>query len=426
MSNAIQPVVSLRNVSKRFTYTPDQPRSVLETLIHTFNRRLGRASHQDLWAVKDLSFDVLPGQSLGLIGRNGSGKSTVLKLIARILRPTQGQVMVRGRVSALLELGAGFHPDLTGRENIFLNASVLGLQAADVRRHYDEIVEFSELGEFINMPVKHYSSGMYMRLGFSVAVHVNPNILIIDEILAVGDQAFRMKCVDRIHALKNQGVTIILISHEIETVRRLCSDLIWLEHGEVRAAGATESVASEYKHFSDERIGAQMAHQDGTQAFRRWGTREVEITAVRILNAAGNEQTIFRTGDAITLEMSYEAHRPVPEPEFGLAIFRQDGVHLNGPNSRLAGLETGVVSGRGVVRYRIDSLPLLPALYQVTMAIYSSRSPEAYDHHDRAYSFRVIGGGNTEIDGLLELPATWEWQPLGDAATDPILSAADA
>ncbi len=410
MSHEAQPVLTFSHVNKRFTYSRERPQSILETLISIFSRR-SRRPKQDLWAVKDLTFAVNPGQALGIIGRNGSGKSTVLKLMARILRPTSGRIMVKGRVSALLELGAGFHLDLTGRENIALNASVMGLSEEEVEKNFDSIVAFSELGEYIDMPVKHYSSGMYMRLGFSVAIHVDPNILIIDEILAVGDQTFQMKCIDRIHEMHRQGVTIILISHNLEIIRRLCSHLIWLEHGEMRASGPTEVVANEYKEFSNLAAGKQLVvhRQDG--AFRRWGSREIEITGVRFLDSAGEPQSIFKTGDDLVIEIAYNAHQPIPNPEFGLAIFRQDGIHINGPNSQMAGMETGIIEGPGYVYYHIKELPLLPARYQVTVAIHDGRLMNAYDYHEQAYPFRVVTGGTKESDGLIEFQATWDWQP---------------
>jgi ABC-type polysaccharide/polyol phosphate transport system ATPase subunit len=410
MSNNAQPVISFKNVSKRFTFAREQPQSILETIVSVAGNR-GRRPKRDLWAVRDLSFDVYPGQSLGIIGRNGSGKSTVLKLVARILRPTSGQMAVRGRVSALLELGAGFHPDLTGRENIALNASVLGLSQEDVARNFDAIVEFSELGDYIDMPVKHYSSGMYMRLGFSVAIHVEPDILIVDEILAVGDQAFQTKCIDRIHQMQREGVTIILISHNLSVVRRMCSNLIWLENGEMRASGPTEEVANQYRFQSNQTLDQQQ--KTGLQAgeFRRWGSREIEITAVRFLDATGHEQNHFQTGDPMTVEMAYIAHEPVQDPEFGLAIFRQDGLHVNGPNSQVGGVQTGLVQGTGVIRYEIKELPLLPALYQVSVAIHDNWLSKAYDFHELAYSFRVVSGGNTETDGVVQMPARWDWQP---------------
>lgn len=410
MSSNAQPAISFNNVSKRFTYSREQPQSIQETVISVFGRRK-RQPKKDLWAVNDLSFDLMPGQSLGIIGRNGSGKSTVLKLVARILRPTSGQVAVRGRVSALLELGAGFHPDLTGRENIALNASVLGLSQQDVAQNYDAIVEFSELGDFIDMPVKHYSSGMYMRLGFSVAIHVDPDILIIDEILAVGDQAFQTKCIDRIHELHQAGVSIIFISHNLSIVQRMCSRLIWLENGHMRAIGPTEEVANQYKYQSDTTVGRQLASENETRTFNRFGSGEIEITGVKILDAEGIEQSYYQTGDEMTIEIAYMAHKPIPKPEFGLAIFRQDGLQVNGPNSQFAGLETNTIEGAGTVRYHIEHLPLLPALYQVTAAIHNTQLTQAYDYHEMAYSFRVVTGGTKETDGLLALPATWELTP---------------
>lgn len=408
MSAQKQPVIRLRNVSKRFSFTPDSPQSVLETLISVFSRR--RAPKKELWAVQDVSFDVLSGQAIGIIGRNGSGKSTLLKLIARIIQPTRGEISVHGRVSALLELGAGFHPDLTGRENIFLNASILGLTQDETESMYGDIVNFSELGDFINMPVKHYSSGMYMRLGFSVAIHVKPDILIVDEILAVGDQTFQAKCVDRILDMKQAGVTIVFISHNTATLGILCSDLIWLDQGRVRMTGPTEQVLEQYRETIFRQVGEQISRQNDLGNFRRWGSREIEITGVRFLNGSGGESTIFKTNEPMVVEINYFAHKPVMEPEFGLAIFRQDGLHVNGPNTRTGGMRFGRIEGEGIVTYRIESLPLLPASYRLTAAVHDSLRPVAYDYHEQAYAFRVLEGGTQESDGIVAFPASWSWQ----------------
>ena len=240
-----EPIIRFQNVDKRFAFTKEKPQSVMETFIKLFSRRKGpKQPAESLWAVRDVSFDVLPGQCFGIVGRNGSGKSTILKLIARILRPNNGRILINGRVSALLELGAGFHPDLTGRENIFLNAALLGFDEASTHAYYDRIVEFSELGDFIDMPVKHYSSGMYMRLGFSVAIHMQPDILIVDEILAVGDQAFQTKCVNAIMAMKDRGVTIIIVSHNINLVRTLCTHILWIDKGIPQAYGTVDEIAA--------------------------------------------------------------------------------------------------------------------------------------------------------------------------------------
>ena len=407
MSTQSQPAIRLQNVSKRFAFTPDMPQSVLETMIALFSRRGRRVSH-DLWAVRDVTFDVMPGRCVGIIGRNGSGKSTLLKLIARIIQPTTGEIRVHGRVSALLELGAGFHPDLTGRENVYLNASVLGLSREETESLFDDILDFSELGDYIDMPVKHYSSGMYMRLGFSVAIHVRPQILIVDEILAVGDQNFQAKCLDRILEMKREGVTILFISHDLSNVAHLCSDVVWLDHGVLRLVGPTDYVLAHYRGHMNQTADEQMAAENETDDFRRWGTRQIEITDVRLLDAAGQDTTVFRTGDALTVEMAYVAHEPIEEPEFGLALHSQDGVHITGPNNRIGGLHLGVIAGPGRVRYHIRQLPLLPGRYQLTAAVHDSAEPIAYDYHEEAYSFRVVEGGTDEKEGLIVLDAAWE------------------
>jgi lipopolysaccharide transport system ATP-binding protein len=407
-----EPVIRFQNVSKRFAFTPDRPQTIVDSLASFFSRRYDQRRREELIAVRDVSFDVYPGESLGIVGRNGSGKSTILKLMTRILRPNAGRVLVRGRVSALLELGAGFHADLTGRENIHLNAAVLGLSGDDIADCYDDIVAFSELGEFINMPVKHYSSGMYMRLGFSVAVHVKPDVLIVDEILAVGDQAFQRKCINQIYRMKREGTTIVLVSHNLNMVRNLCSHLIWIDGGQVKSRGSADEVAGQYmaSTYGDEERQIEPAAKESTQ-FERWGSREIEITGVRLLDADGEEQQTFETGVPVTVEISYTAYQPVPDPEFGLALFRQDGVYVSRPNSHVSGLQLGEVDGSGLMRYHIRELPLLPAKYQMTVAIYDPRSQMAYDHHEKAYTFSVVTGSGREIHGLVELPATWEWLP---------------
>lgn len=404
-----EPVIRFQNVSKRFDFTAQKPQTILETITSTFSRAPKPQIMRDLWALQDVSFSVMPGQCVGLIGRNGSGKSTALKLVARILRPAAGEVMVKGRVSALLELGAGFHTDLTGRENVFLNASVLGLSEEEIARKFDEIVAFAELEEFIDMPVKHYSSGMYMRLGFSVAIHVSPDVLLVDEILSVGDQAFKARCIDRIYDLKRQGTTILIVSHNLDTMRKLCTHLIWLEHGKIRSMGLAEEIAEQYNEFMTSREDRQFLAQNSTEVRR--GSREVEITAVRFLDEAGVEQGVFVTGRPLTIELAYMAHEPIPEPEFGLAIYRQDGTHVNGPNTRIAGLQMGIVHGAGIIRYEIERLPLLPARYLVTAAVHDSRYKRVYDYHKMSYSFRVEMGKGGEVQGLIEMPASWRWQP---------------
>ncbi|MBX3059793.1 MAG: ABC transporter ATP-binding protein [Anaerolineae bacterium] len=403
MIDAVEPVITFQNVSKRFVFSKERPRSGWRAVASIFARH--QDEERDLWAVRDVSFTVAPGQCFGIVGRNGSGKSTALKLIARILRPSDGRIIVRGRVSALLELGAGFHPDLTGRENIYLNASLLGLDEATTDARFDDIVAFSELGEYIEMPVKHYSSGMYMRLGFSVAIHMQPDILIVDEILAVGDQAFQTKCLDAIMQMRHDGVTIIMVSHNLNVMRTLCTHMLWMDKGRMRALGPVEDVAAEYQAYAYEKEAAASS----TAVAPAPDSSGVDITAVRFLDAQGEANHVFLTGEPMTIEMQYVAHRPVDNPEFGLAIFRQDGVHVNGPNTKLAGLDLGRLHGPGVVRYHIERLPLLPARYEVTTAVHDGQTHFCYAYHQRAYTFRVVPGGADEMDGLIAMPATWSY-----------------
>jgi lipopolysaccharide transport system ATP-binding protein len=405
-----QPVIRLENVSKRFETVSEKPQSFLEMLIATFSirnrRQKSRKSHNSLWAVRDVSLEVAPGECVGILGQNGSGKSTLLKLITRIIRPTNGRIIVAGRVSALLELGTGFHPDLTGRENIYLNASLLGLDKEYVQEHFDSVVAFSELEEFIDLPVKFYSSGMYMRLGFSIAVHVKPQILIVDEILAVGDQSFQEKCINHIYDMKRQGVTIILVSHGLDIMRKLCTRIVWMQRGQVRSQGAAETIIQEYLALMQENSEHGLRQTDD-ETFERLGTGDVEITGVRLLDKAHQEQDTFMTGEPFIVEISFTAHKAVQEPEFGLAIYRQDGVQINGPNTQFAGFHIEQIAGEGKIYYRVDALPLLPAMYELSAAVHDSRYSLTYDHHVMAYSFQVSSGGTRELFGLVEIPATW-------------------
>lgn len=401
-------VLHFDNVSKRFLFTHDQSRSVWDSITARFMRK---AEEEYLWAVRDVSFTVDPGQSVGIIGRNGSGKSTLLKLATRILRPTSGEVLVGGRVSALLELGAGFHPDLTGRENVFLNGSVLGLTKQEIVDRFDDIVSFSGLNTFIDMPVKHYSSGMYMRLGFSVAVHCDPDLLLVDEILAVGDQAFQEKCIDHILRLRDSGVTILIVSHHLKTMQMVCDHLVWMDDGRLQEMGpADETIRHYLTHISRRATHKDMA-TSGQEPQQRSGNDDIEIAAVRFINAAGEETDTFYYGEPFTIEIQVVAHRPIRKPEFGIAIHRSDGVHVTGSNNRIAGDPFEIVTGEGVVRYHIDSLSLLNGVYDLTAEIHDGFRPQAYDSHVRAYRFRVLSTAIQDPDGVVDLAASWQWEP---------------
>ncbi|MGH2538315.1 MAG: ABC transporter ATP-binding protein [Candidatus Promineifilaceae bacterium] len=408
-------ILSFQNVSKRFEFEAKTSQSGLKARLAAITR--SHPGHDGLWAVEDVSFDLRPGESLGIIGRNGSGKSTLLKLATGIIRPTNGVIQVRGRLSALLELGAGFHPELSGQENIYLNGSILGMSKAEIGRCYDAIVAFSELDEFIHMPVKHYSSGMYMRLGFSVAVHVQPELLIVDEILAVGDQAFQEKCLDRILDMRSEGVSILLVSHNLGTIRNLCTHLIWLDGAHVRASGPADDVIEQYLD-SQERWPAE-AGGDGRRPHHRWGSREVELTRIAILDGAGRECSHFVAGETMLIELHYRAQRPVAAPEFGLGFFRRDGVYVSGPDTRLSGLELGQLQGEGRLRYRIGRLPLTPGVYVLSATAYDRQSDTPLDFHDRAYSFRVVPDEGGRHKGLVEFQGRWEWAPAAAKPPEP-------
>jgi ABC-type polysaccharide/polyol phosphate transport system ATPase subunit len=352
-----------------------------------------------------MTFDVMEGECIGLVGNNGSGKSTLLKVASGIIRPSSGRVEIRGRLSALLELGAGFHPDLTGKENIWLNASILGLSNNDVNKIYNDIVEFSELGEFINMPVKHYSSGMYMRLGFSVAVHIEPDILLIDEILAVGDQSFQEKCIQRLHKLNNEGVTVIFVSHTLETVRALCTRIFWIADGQIVADGDTNLVLNRYIASHKKALTNETESTDRQGS--RWGNGEVKITGVKLLDEYGEIQEEFEVGKAMIVELDYSSQKSVKRVEFGLSFFREDGTFAGSPEKQVAETESAVDVGSGTVRCHIQALPLQPAIYDITATIYEPDGQVAYDHFEQAKTFQVIAE-TSSTENLPKLKANWE------------------
>lgn len=399
-------VIRFDDVSKKFIIRREQARSFQELALNLFRRNDNL--HEEFWALQNVSFSVEQGKTVGIIGPNGAGKSTALKLMTRIIEPTTGRIEVNGRVGALLELGAGFHPDLTGRENVFLNGSILGLGQADIRQKLDEIISFAELERFIDVPVKHYSSGMYVRLGFSVAVHTDPEVLLIDEVLAVGDQNFQHKCLERIFAMREQGVTICFVSHGLESVRRLCSHAVWLDDGMVRAAGDVDDTISAYLRHAAAEEDARSAATSAKDK-HRWGTGDVEIVSVSFLNEKGEKQHVFRVGEPWTVHLHYRAPKRVENPIFGLAIHRNDGVHVCGPNTEFAGLDIPFVEGEGDVSYYVDSLPLMEGTYFVSVAVVNETSTVMYDFHNRLYPFKVRQVESGERYGLISLMGKWKW-----------------
>ena len=399
-------LVRFEGVSKRFQIYHERARSFQDLFVRRFRR--GTAS-EEFWALRDVSFDAEPGAALGIIGTNGSGKSTLLKLATRILQPTSGRITVRGRVSALLELGAGFHPELSGRDNVFLNASILGLPRQEVASRFDAIVKFAGLERFIDIPVKHYSSGMYARLGFAVAIHVDPDVLLMDEVLAVGDEAFQARCLEAIGRLHRAGKTLIIVSHDLDAISQVCTEAIWLDGGTIRARGDPLTVAREYRAASHGDPAAASTKERAPTAplphAARWGHGGASVTSVDFVGL-GRDGAV-RSGDSLEIHIHYDAPTHIERPVFGLAIATMGGVHVTGPNSRLGKLEIAAIEGAGCVCYSIDELPLVPGLYSVSASLYDETCTHAYDYHDHMYALTVEPGEHDERYGVVRLPGRW-------------------
>jgi len=351
-------------------------------------------------ALDGVSFEVARGEAFGVVGGNGSGKSTLLKLVAGILRPDAGTIETAGRVAALIELGAGFHPEISGRENIFINGSVLGLTRRQIEARYRSIVEFAGLEEFIEEPVKNYSSGMYVRLGFAVAIHTEPEILLVDEVLAVGDEAFAHRCLRRIEELLAAGRTVVFVSHALALVEELCSRVLWLDRGHVREIGEPRRVVDayradvaaqegrEHREEKEEREREPAAAAAPSEEPVRWGSRVAEVTALRLLGRDGSERYHFACGEPVTFEIDARAERPQTDFVFGVALATPRGVEVWGTNTDLAGLRPERFDGPARVRLTCPALRLAPGEYLVDVAIHA-RDGAPYDYRRRLASFSV-------------------------------------
>ncbi len=398
------PAIVVKDVSKRFRLYNEKP-------MHLKDRITGnsKARYDLFWALRDVSLTVPHGTMYGLVGHNGSGKSTLLRMMANIYRPTKGKVTSHGRISALLELGAGFHPQLSGRENIYLNASILGLGRREIGSKVDEIVEFAGLEKFIDTPVKVYSSGMYVRLGFSVAVHVNPEILLIDEVIAVGDEEFQRRCFDHLYSLRQQGVTIVMVTHNMGLVQTMCDHAAWLERGKVLTEGKAVGVVKEYlRKVNDqegERLGEAGERVDSTG--RSVGSGEIVVERVEYISARRKPTPVGATGDPLVVRIHYNAETPVENPVFKLGFHHEGGALVGEPNTRLAEFETGRLEGRGALHYKIASLPLTPGTYRLSVTVLDSHSLHRYDHHEREFLLHVQPGRSSQKAGFVDIGGEW-------------------
>jgi ABC-type polysaccharide/polyol phosphate transport system ATPase subunit len=371
------------------------------------------ARRQDeFWAVRDVSFAVAKGETLGIIGHNGAGKSTILKLLSSVTVPTSGEIRIYGRLSALIEVGSGFHPELTGRENIYLSGSILGMRRREIADKLERIIEFAGVRDFIDEPVKHYSSGMYVRLGFSIAAHLEPDILLLDEVLAVGDAAFQSKCIDRINELHRQGRTIVFISHDVGAVERLCDRVILLKQGQVMATGTAADVIAAYQDTPSE-------PHAGADAIL---SREAQITSVTCHDVSGEPAVVFRTGSSATLRLAYVVHRPVPDAVFEIYLYsvvnRFSGLWCQITTASRDGLGISLERGAGTVEFEVDEIGLQPGMYYVSATIVHTDQAigTGIDSQTECLTLRIDQG--RFIQGTFYMPHRWHLTPGPASSSD--------
>ena len=389
--------IEVRHLTKRFKVYYDKGNSFKERLLFK-----ERNAHEDRWVINDISFDVKKGEAIGLVGHNGCGKSTTLKLLSKIIYPDSGTIEMAGRVSSLIELGAGFHKDMTGRENIYTNAAIFGLTRKEIDSRLDDIIAFSELEEFIDNPVRTYSSGMYMRLAFSVAINVDADILLIDEILAVGDAGFQTKCFNKLKEIKSNGTTIVIVSHSLGQIEQICERSIWIHEGKIEAEGKPRDVHPQYLDYmaqqrsiiaekeakrlkekeakehpeAQKQADAQTAKEEETtekskekKVKTRWGNGDCKVTEVRMMDSRNIANTSFNTGEKVVIEVDYQVIKKVSDGVFGIGIFRSDGVHIYGTNTRIDNLEVFDILQDGTYKITLDHLELLPGNYILDVSI---------------------------------------------------------
>jgi len=400
MSNAIE----LHDVRKRFKLYREKSQSLKERII-----RAGRNPSEDFWALKGITLDVPEGQTVGLLGHNGSGKSTLFKCVAGTLRPTSGTIRTRGRIAALLELGSGFHPDLTGRENVYLNGSILGFSAKEIDGIFDEIVDFAEIPEFIDLQVKHYSSGMYARLAFAVAVNVTPDIMLIDEVLSVGDEQFQRKCLDRVKRFQTEGRTIFLVTHAADLVRQLCDRAAVLDHGELLYDGEPGDAVRVYREALRAR-GLEIP----AEADERELTRDVQIGDVRVEFPASADRSYLQAGEVLRVRIPYRTTGPRDDVVFAIHVTDGNGDVLFGTNSDIVEGGAHAVDGRGEYVFELDPVPLHTGTFFVDAGIHTPGGME-YDHRPRAAEFQVSNGGQAGLRsvGRVFIPTSGHHEPAG-------------
>lgn len=396
-----EPAIAVREVSKRFRLLGGG-RTLKSTTLDAL-RGGARRQGNDFWALRNVDFEVAHGETLGLIGANGAGKSTLLAIVAGTMFPTSGTVQTQGAISSLLELGAGFHPDLSGRENVYLLGAIMGISREQMGRRFDAIVDFAELRDYIDEPVRHYSSGMYVRLGFAVSVEVDPDVLLIDEVLAVGDEVFQRKCIERMDAFRRSGKTMLVISHDMETIKRVSDRMMLLDQGQVLESGVPSDVVQHYQDM------AHVKHRTSLQ--KEWGTRDVTIEGVDLFDAAGAPRTAYRWDEDVRVRVRYTTRGRIEDPVFGFGISNDDGVVLTGSNCQVEQTPIEAIEGSGAVELRIPRLDLARGTYLLSLSVHSSDHRIQYHRLDNCFPLKV------EQDGGFAghyMPSAWRILP-GDA-----------
>ena len=391
-SNAI----IVEGLGKKFRLMQDRNWTLKATLLAGHRTR-----YEEFWALRDVSFEIPTGETFGIVGGNGSGKSTLLKVLAGILRADEGSAVARGRLSALLELGAGFHPELTGRENVYLNGSILGFTSREIRNLFDDIVEFAELEQFIDEPVRNYSSGMYMRLGFSVAIHVEPEILLVDEILAVGDLTFQKRCLDRFARLRDEGRTIVVVSHDLDMIGRLCDSSVWINKGELASVGSSSSVLEDFISH-DENSDVNVSDQSHQLRLKP----DDLVKSLELVDVNGHSMPSTASGQPALIRVRYDADKAGEPVTVALGLYRADGTHVSSINSGAAtsaGNDVGVIE----VDYEMSSLPVQSGTYEISIALHSRDMTKVFERHTHLFRFEVDPVAGSHQTGLVALGGNW-------------------
>ena len=390
-------------VSKRYRIRQTDDSDIQNPVLRKLNAWRGR--NTDFWAVRDVSFEVQRGEALGIIGHNGAGKSTILKLLSNITTPTSGEITINGRLAALIEVGSGFHPELSGRENIYLNGSILGMTRREITKKLDDIIEFAGVRDFIDTPVKRYSSGMYVRLGFSIAAHLDPDILLLDEVLAVGDAAFQAKCLQRIKELENRGTTIVFISHDLGAVERLCHRVLLMKRGQIVKSGPAAEIVAAYQ--SDATLSSE-----SVEAHKKGETNEIEIQTLSFCDDNGVAQPVFKTGEPLRAQINFKAHEPVDDAVFWILLFNAEGEILCELTTEMSAEQIAIKPGTGTIEFRTNQLGLQPGIYFTSVHVKRRNARDVMNYQYKSTMLRVES--DKLLQGTFYLPHTWSVTQVED------------